>query len=372
MNKTPINISGSKNQPHLSKAQQTFNKLIKQIAQARTTLADWEAFHVPYQKKFSTQLQPLLKDAEDLQIRIVHALDKASAQSGFSKRERTDIADLITDMAQGVLMNRDDEALKAIFNKHSNISYSEVEAEQQVEAKSILQGMFGIDVGDEVDLRSPESVLEHAQAQMQKHQAQREAAEQAREEREAKRKKSPKQLAKEAQQEADEQQLRQSIREIYRKLASALHPDREPDPLERTRKTALMQRVNQAYDKNNLLQLLELQLELEQIDQAAINNVSEERLKHYNQILREQFQELRHEIMRVECTFMDQAQLAPFDTITPKTVMKALITEIAAAQRDIRQLKKDLLAFEAVHTLKAWIKSSRMQSQRDARYDFPF
>ena len=365
MNKTPINISASQNQPRLSKAQQTFNKLIKQIEQARATLADWEAFQAPYRNKFSTQLQPLLKDAEDLQIKIVHALDNASGRSGFSKRERTDIADLITDMLQGLLQTRDDDALKAIFNKHSNISYSEVNAEGQAEAKSMLNDLFGIDMGDEVDLRSPESVLEHAQAQQ-------EAARQAREEREARRKKSPKQLAKEAQQETDEQQLRQSIREIYRKLASALHPDREPDPQERTRKTALMQRVNQAYDKNNLLQLLELQIELEQIDQAAINNVSDERLKHYNQILREQFQELRHEIMRVECAFMDQARLDPFATLTPKTVMKALITEIAAAQRDIRQLKKDLLAFEAVHTLKAWIKHSRMQSQRDARYDFPF
>ena len=45
--------------------------------------------------------------------------------------------------------------------------------------------------------------------------------------------------------EADETSL--SIREVYRKLVSALHPDREPDPQERARKTALMQRVNQAY-----------------------------------------------------------------------------------------------------------------------------
>ncbi len=365
MNKTPINISGSPIQPRLSKAQQTFNKLIKQIGQARATLADWEAFQAPYQKKFSTQLQPLLKDAQDLQVKIVHALDHASGRSGFSKRERTDIADLIADMAQGLLQTRDDEALKAIFNKHSNLSFDQVQAEGDAEAKSMLNDLFGIDVGDAVDLRSPEAVLEHVQAQ-------REAARQAREGREARRKKSPKQLAKAAQQETEEQQLRQSIREIYRKLVSALHPDREPDPLERERKTALMQRVNQAYDKNNLLQLLELQLELEQIDQAAINNVSEERLKHYNQILREQFQELRHEIMRVECAFMDQAQLDPFATLTPKTLMKALVTEIAAAQRDLRQLKQDLLAFEAVHTLKAWIKQSRMQSQREARYDFPF
>ena len=51
--------------------------------------------------------------------------------------------------------------------------------------------------------------------------------------------------------------MSQSIREVYRKLAGALHPDRESDPQERERKTALMQRVNQAYAKNNLLQLLD-------------------------------------------------------------------------------------------------------------------
>lgn len=372
MSQTPVKISAGPSRPSLSKAQQTFNKLIKQIEQGRATLADWEALHGPYQKKFSGQLEPLLKDADDLQVKMVHELDAASTKTGFSKRERVDIADLITDMIQGLLVRRDDDDLKAIFNRHSHLDYSEVEAEGQAGAKSFMKDIFGIDLGDEVDLRSPESVLEHAQAQLHKQQAEQESAGQARREREAQRKKSPKQLAREAQQEDNEQQLRLSIREIYRKLASALHPDREPDAQERERKTALMQRVNQAYAENNLLQLLELQLELEHIDQAAMNNVSEARLKHYNQILREQFQELRHEIMRMECEYMDRAQLEPFATITPKTVMKALTTEIAAAQRDIRQLKKDLLAFETVPTLKAWIKRSRLESRRDDRFDFPF
>ena len=133
-----------------------------------------------------------------------------------------------------------------------------------------------------------------------------------------------------------------------------------------------MQRVNQAYDKNNLLQLLELQLELEQIDQAAINNVSEDRLKHYNKILREQLLELQHEILRVESGFMAQAMLDPFESVSPKTVMKNLSMEIADVQRDIRALKKDLLAFEDIHKLKAWLKSMRKQNRRDAFYDFPF
>jgi hypothetical protein len=53
------------------------------------------------------------------------------------------------------------------------------------------------------------------------------------------------------------------------------HPDREPDPHERERKTALMQRANHAYGKNDLLKLLELQLELEHIDQPAYTTLDD-------------------------------------------------------------------------------------------------
>ena len=49
----------------------------------------------------------------------------------------------------------------------------------------------------------------------------------------------------------------QSVRDVYRKLVSALHPDREADGAERERKTALMQRANQAYERNDLLELLD-------------------------------------------------------------------------------------------------------------------
>jgi curved DNA-binding protein CbpA len=70
------------------------------------------------------------------------------------------------------------------------------------------------------------------------------------------------------------------VREIYRKLASALHPDRETDEREREAKTALMQRVNQACEAQDLLALLQLQLQIEQIDERHIANAGEQRLKH--------------------------------------------------------------------------------------------
>jgi hypothetical protein len=43
-----------------------------------------------------------------------------------------------------------------------------------------------------------------------------------------------------------------------------------------------MQRVNRAYEAQDLLALLELQLQIEQIDESHIANAGEQRLKHYN------------------------------------------------------------------------------------------
>uniref|UniRef100_E6QF49 J domain-containing protein n=1 Tax=mine drainage metagenome TaxID=410659 RepID=E6QF49_9ZZZZ len=40
-----------------------------------------------------------------------------------------------------------------------------------------------------------------------------------------------------------------SIQGIYRRLVSAVHPDREADPILRAQKTALMEPINQASGK---------------------------------------------------------------------------------------------------------------------------
>jgi len=237
----------------------------------------------------------------------------------------------------------------------------------------MMEDVLGVDLGDDMDMSSPEDLFKRAQAQMEEEWKQDNAEWQAWEERQSKRKKSAKQLAKEAKQQAEEQQASQSIREVYRKLASALHPDREPDAQERKRKTVLMQRVNEAYEKRNLLQLLKLQLELEHIDQATVNNISEDRLKHYNKILKEQLAELDQEIFHIESGFMVQFGINPFERVLPGTIMRDLAKEIVEIQHTIRDLKKDVLAFEDVKKVKTWLKKVQREAAKMDDYgDCPF
>lgn len=367
-----INIAPAYDKPSLSKQQKAFNMLIKQIEKRRARLSAWEDAMPAFQQKYLSEFAPLEQTSTDLKIKLVHRLDQAYGHKALTKSERSTIAAAIIDLAGAVLDENDDDAeLKAVYNRYSESDFDSEAAVELGEMKAALEDMLGVELGDDVDLNSTEAIFEHLGAQMDQQQKQDALEEQAREARRAQRKKTPKQLAAEARKQADQAELSLSIRELYRKLASALHPDREADPQERDRKTALMQRVNQAYGKGSLLELLELQLELEHIDQNTINNIGEDRLKHYNKILKEQVGELDQEIMHVEDHFKYRYGFPPFVEVSPSTIMRVLATEIVSLQESVHGYEEDLLVFDDIKQLKGWLKS--VKKSLDAPFeDMPY
>lgn len=161
--------------------------------------------------------------------------------------------------------------------------------------------------------------------------------------------------AREQRQAAEAAKLKQTVRDIFRKLVSDLHPDREPDVNERARKTALMQRVNMAYSANDLLGLLELQREIEQIDQASLDNLGEERIRQYNKILDGQLRESAS-IEYAAAMAMGGAMRGP---LTPQALLRRLRDDVADMQARLDAIAADLDEFNDVNELKAWLKSYR-------------
>lgn len=367
-----IGIAADQEQRPLSKGQKAFNTLIKQIEERRARLAAWEAALPRYHQRYASELLPLIAGSQELQLRMVHCLDSASDAKALSKTERRALSGLVAQLAAQLVASRDDAELKAIYQRHSGSDYDKEQAANMNGLQSLFEDVLGFEFGDDLDPDSPEDLFARAEEQMRQQQQDNRAWQEAQEERRAKRKKSAKQLAREAQQEAEDKQVSQSIREVYRKLASALHPDRESDPDERARKTVLMQRANQAYDKKNLLQLLELQLELEHIDQATINGLSEDRLKHYNTVLKGQLAELQQEIIRVEAEFRGQFGVSLFDSVSPTTIMRGLARDIADLRNAMNEMERDLRAFADIKQLKSWLKQMRRRPTVDEFADVPF
>lgn len=133
-----------------------------------------------------------------------------------------------------------------------------------------------------------------------------------------------------------------------------------------------MQRVNEAYQKNKLLQLLELQLELEHIDQRALDNMSDERLKHYNAILKEQVRELDQEIAHVEMAFRQAYGVDPFEPVSPDTVLRNIAIDLKALRVNINTLEQDLAAFVDIKQVKLWLKHCKIAPAKPEFEFMPF
>lgn len=341
----------------LSKEQKAFNNLVAKLDKARRKLAGWRETLVVFQRRCAGELLPRETRLAEVQAGLARALHAAHGQKGVTAAERRKLSLLIVELAASVLEARDDAEMKALYNQHGSTDYDAEAEAADADLKAMLEGIFGVELGDDVDMRSPEAVAAGEDVDDTPFS-------------EPPRRPSARQQAREARLAADEKAMSQTVRDVYRKLASALHPDREPDPAERQRKTALMQRVNEAYQANNLLRLLELQIEIEQIDSAHLAGLAPERLKRYQQILRAQLQDLEVEINGIEYDLRQQLNLR--GRITPKALLQHVDADVAALDGEIRRLDGELALSADLKALKAWLKSIRPARRQEAWGGFAF
>lgn len=340
----------------LSKGQKKFNELIKKIDAQKKLLQQWQDTRQEFVQLLSTEYQTAYLAYNEQRIALVYTLDSLYSHKIFKKTDKAKISDLISELITDLLEHQDVEALKEIYNRYNEIDFDSQDAEANTIAselmKEILQDQFDIAFDETEDLDSPEKL----QAALAEKLRTKENYQQQRQEKLRQRKKTAKQLAKETEKKQEEQNSSKSIQAVFRQLAAALHPDREQDEAERERKTKLMQQVNSAYAKKDLLQLLALQLELEQIDQYQLNNIAEERLKHFNKVLQTQLNELQQEIEAIALTAKMQINIQPFVKLSPKQLISKVKDDIKAIQYVIEDIKRDINLFQEPLNLKLWLK----------------
>ena len=351
----------------LSKAQKQFNTLSQKIEAEKKRLLEWQETIPTYNRKVSGEFEKLVEAYNSERVKMAQLLDRAYENKLFKKTDKAKLRHLITEITADLIAEHGLAELKDLHDKHSDVDFDTFQQEGDALAgdflKTMMEDMYGVEIDGDIDLSSPEQMADllHEKLQVRKEQE----AEQQRkaEERRSQRPKSAKQLAQEAKKQEEEQTISQSIREVYRKLTSALHPDREQDSAERERKTEIMQRVNVAYTKKDLLSLLELQLEAEQIDQSHMNNIADDRLKYINKILKEQLEELQLEVAQVEYPFKLQLDVPPYIPLSPKRLLQELEANIRAIKQDTAKLKEELRAYQNLNVLKASLKGYRIPKE---------
>ncbi len=363
-----VHVIQNQKQKAASRSHTQFHNLIKKIDRQKHQLAAWVEAESLYRGKVAEDYLPLLETYAAVKADLARLLDRAHDDSRCTRREREKLSHLIITMTGELLEEHDLEAVKPLYDKHNAVDFDTeqqaIEAQQSLLMRSMMESHLGMQFDEDQDLGSPEKIAEALEKKMRETRAANEERHRQAEARRAKRPKSAKQQEKEALKEAEKQHISQSIQAIYRKLVTELHPDREPDPAERERKTTLMQAVNVAYEKRDLLQLLELQLTLEQIDPDHLGSLTEERIKHYNKVLREQSGELQVELMELEHRIRMQMNLPPFGRLVPEDVLKHLKRDISHLKSDIRSLRKDLESLADFAALKAWLKGYKIPKRQ--------
>lgn len=349
---TSISISLKKDDPVLSREQKQFNKLIKDIDKERDTLISWKDIIPKYQQLYISSLCPLLDEMQSLKASLVKLLDHMHTNEKLNKTEKEKVTNIICSMIDDLVDPDDTNNLKDIYNKYTESDFDQEMDEEVQVFKNIVADRFGVDLGDDFKMDSPEEVMAKLLNKMKQKASQEDEIKHQK----TTRRKSAKAIEKEKKLNEEALEISQSIKDVYRKLVIFLHPDKEQDPIERERKTILTQRVNDAYTNKDLLKLLELQLEIEQIDQTSINTINSERLKTYNKILREQLNSIRQEIDAVHVGFRMRFNFPPGARLNSTTLLKDLQCDIDELRSEVNSLADELLCFKELKALKLWLK----------------
>ena len=352
-----LQISAPAADKRLTLEQERFNFLIRQIEQVRQARADLEARILKFRQAQSQKMQPLRATLSNICRDSVIAMDRILDQRGWTRLDQSAIRGLLCDTAEALLeANPHDEELKSLFRKHSRTDFDTAKQDDLERLKAHAEEFTGIDLGDDEDIRTEEELIQRLYEQM----AAREAAAEAT-------KSSRRKSAAQQRSEDNAQLARQSLREVYRKLASALHPDREPDAARREEKNALMQKINQAYAANDLLTLFETQMQIEQIDAQQIGKASTERVKQYNKLLSEQLARLKSAMKETESGFRMDFGLPPTGEIGARALDLLIQRQARHMRAEISQQQQFMQVLNDKAALKRWLKQQRRFAS--GRYD---
>lgn len=351
----------------LRPAQRKFNQLQQQIAKAKSSLQSWDSALPGFARLHAERVRPLRLEAERLRRDMAERLDEWLLDKGWSQGERELMQQLCCELAREALEAHELPAeqrtlWKELHDRHADLGFDAQNANEIEVLKRMFEHQTGLDLGD-AEFDSEAELLDHVRERMSARSQADEAAAEAAEAAAAARPKrqSAAQKKRAAEREAVAAQAKASLREIFRKLASSLHPDRASDAADATRRTALMQRANAAYAKDDLLALLSLQLEIEQIDAAHLRKASDAQLQHFNAVLQEQLAELQAELGMRERRFCAEFELRPKRALQPERLAPLIADAVAEWNAEIFHSFREAAMLVTRDGARRWLKKAKME-----------
>ena len=335
-----------------SPAQQRYNALLDRIEALSAQVVGLQAWsdqhrHAHVQTLYQTA-QQMRALRQSLLVFLHEKLQSDALTAQQQRMARTQVRVLIEQL--GPNPDLQVQALAELYRLDED-ELAQERAEEAQRLREQIEAALGQPIHNPHQYLTPEEMMAAGLRQWQRQQ-------QADEARKAAKRAARKALKKpDAHQRAKVQQAdaRSAIRTIFRQLASALHPDREPDLQERERKTALMSEVNAAYEKNDLSTLLRLQMQAAWPGSGA-TRLADEKLAAMALLLKEQVSALEDDLAQLEFR-LSRELCVPVSAQLSEAVMTQSLQTLQANQRhEADSLASDLRRIQNDTELKRWLK----------------
>ncbi len=359
-------VKGKKADQKLSKEQKRFNTLVKKIKALRADIEQVKVLDMELRQLGDKRIAPSEKNYISTFREWVFALHHSSFKSKLSKKEKGKFAVIMQEEITGLLQHEflyEDEELRSLFSEYEDKgrSFEEVEAEKEafekIIATQMFKNMFGLDIEPD-DIDDPEKINE----KIAEKRAEFEAEEQARAEEKANRKKSDSALAAEAKREEAALAVKKTTRQIYFDLVRHFHPDKEPDETLRAEKTELMKQITGAYDADDHLQLLELQMTMLTDRENVFADFDDAQLKYFNTSLQQQARELEEEIY-FSSPEGNGNRYAMFYDRNQAAMLRNIERHVQKQKNVVKQVKKNMELIREERNFKDFVRSYEFEEE---------
>ena len=336
-----------------SAAARAYNLQLTRIDKLRSQLDGMEALAQQHRMALHGAVEPLRRQLAQAQRAMALALDE-HLQGKLLSRLQADTARTVLCQLVRVLAEAGDAAMRELHDRHSPRTLAQLRQDAADALRQRLESVLGEPLEDDGQDLSAEQLLRAGMERLR--QAQEDVRQHRRDATKARRaRKTPSAAARQAeQQDADT-----LLRRLFRQLASALHPDREPDPQVRLHKTALMSEANAAYEKRDLVTLLQIQGRAELADPAAVQRLSDERLALLTLLLKEQVATLERERAGRQAALADEFDLPEGMSWNANTLLQNRIDQTRALERALAQIEHDRAQAADPARLKRWLNARR-------------
>jgi len=283
----------------LTPAQKAFNQRIREIEELRVQIARQQQRLDEYIAVHTRRIRPLEQRLAEQAIQLILQLyPHFTAGGGIKKkalRHRILLRNAILRYFEDVLDHRGLELppeLVTVFESINGASLEEIRQQDFIEMRDAIAEEFKRS-GAKVDLSGLDPSLppEELRARLEELEKISRKCDSERAERTSK-PKGRRAIEAEAREREMEELRKKDIGTLYRQLAKMLHPDLEQDPARRSEKESAMKDLTTAYKANDLHALLRLELTWITREGADVEQLSEQKLTVYNQVLQEQVEQL--------------------------------------------------------------------------------